>query len=222
MTEAIFMMKAVPQDVANEVMDRTGGMRLNNVMKGQVVEKALAHAFDKREAALLKEEHAIAKACFITAFGTKAIAHLKGLGEPFAYVNKDGYGLPAPTGTPVQWWVGGQQFNLRVFDIPIPRHLGRSTGDHGKKNPFSITMEKHPNLVQRCRDWQDEGLKLTREKTKVATTLNAMLQGISTYKSLEKNWPEGRPFYKHLPKDFPFRHQVPATLVSELNKALGV
>lgn len=222
MSEAIYMMKAVPQDVANEVMDRTGGMRLNSGMKAQVVEKALAHAFGKREAAQLKEEHAIARACFITAFGIKAVAHLKALGEPFAYVNRDSYGQAIPEGTPVQWWVGGQQVILRTFDIPIPRHFGRNQGDHGKKNPFSLTMEKHLNLVQRCRDWQDAGVKLKEEKNKVTTTLNTMLQGISTYKSLEKNWPEGKPFYKHLPKDFPFRHQVPATLVSELNKALGV
>lgn len=45
---------------------------------------------------------------------------------------------------------------------------------------------------------------------------------IGTFSSLEKNWPEGKPFYKHLPKAFPFRHQVPAVLVAELNKSLGI
>lgn len=215
--------RVVPQDVANEVLDRTGGMRLNNTMKDQVIKKALAHAFDKREADLLHEEHALAKACFVHAFGSQAIQMLKKLGEPFAYANVNGYGNVEPEGTVTPWFISGQHVQLRLVDIPVPRRFGeRFAYDHGKKNPFSITMDKNAKLVERVREWQDAVVKLTEERNKVKSTLGAMLQGISTYKSLEKNWPEGKPFYKHLPKEFPFRHQVPATLVSELNKALGI
>lgn len=221
--KTIYMMKAVPEDVANEVIERTGGMRLNSAMKDQVIKKAIAHAFDKREAVLLKEEHAIAKALFVHAFGARAISLVKQLGEPFVYANMDGYGNEKNTGTTTTWYVGGQHVNVRLLDIPVPQRFGeRLRRDHGKKNPFSVSMEKNATLVERCRAWQDACVTLMKEMEKVKTTLGTMLQSISTYKSLEKNWPEGKPFYKHLPKEFPFRHQVPANLVSELNKALGV
>lgn len=203
-----------PVIVMGQVVERKGGMRLNTEMKEQVVKKALSHAFDKRQATALKEEHALSRLFWLKAFGSRALAAAKVLGEPFVFVCKDNYNKARPEGVSVTWNVGGQHVALRST-MPLPTIL---THGHRDKN----LVIKDELLVNRCRNWQNDSEMLRTEYQKVQGTLIGMLQNISTYKSLETNWPEGKPFYKHLPAAFPHRHQVPAVLVNELNKALGL
>lgn len=58
-------------------VDRKGGMRLNNEMKVQVIDKAMSHAFDKRQEAMLKEEQAISKLLWLGS-GHRAIPPFEG------------------------------------------------------------------------------------------------------------------------------------------------
>lgn len=196
--------------VTGQAIERKGGMRLNSTMKNEIINKALSHAFDKRFAVLLKEEQALSKAFWLQKFGKAKLAHAIALGKPFALVCQNIYGNKEPNGVSVRFNVGGHALMLRCL-LPV---TARSTLED-----VVITDEA---LIARCRLWQDAILALSNEQQKVTGTLTGMLQGISTYASLEKNWPQGKAFYKHLPVAYPFRHQVPAVLVDELNTALGI
>ena len=192
-------------------VERKGGMRLNLMMKQEIVEKAMKAAFEKREKDLLKEEQALAKACWMKNFGPAKLKHARALGEPFARENRDNYGAHQPDGVRISWAIGGHYVPLRT-QMPIPTHPGQD-------KHWRINDEK---LIERCRAWQSASEDLKKEKEKIYGTLTGMLQHITTYPSLEKNWPAGKKFYEHLPKKYPFRHQGPAVLIDELNAALGI
>lgn len=192
--------------------ERQGGMRLNNAMKLQVLDKALAHAFNKRTAALLKEEHILARLFWLNKFGPAKLKAALFLGEPFAVVCKDRYNNPAPDGLATTWNVGGHHVGLRTL-LPIPMH--------GTLDSVRCVI-KDEALVARCREWQDNKAALEKERERVRSTLSGMLGNIASYTTLEKNWPQGKPFYKHLPTAFPYRHQVPAVLIDQLNADLGI
>lgn len=214
MSEKVMLIaRPLTQDETNEFIDRKGGMRLNSAMKGEIITKAMAHAFDKRIAAMLKEEQTLGRAFFMKAFGPDKLRHALALGQPFVSVNEDFYGKPLPDGVSQHWRAGGQTVAIRMKDLPLPNGGCRDT----KK--FTVTDEK---LVARCRAWQGDTETFHADHQKAYSTLQAMLASINTFKSLQTTWPEGKPFYKHLPKAYPHRHQVPATLVSDLNKALGI
>lgn len=193
--------------------ERVGGMRLNSAMKGQVIEKALKHAFTPRSETLVKEEQALSRLFWLDKFGTAKLKMARALGAPFAQECFDRYsGKTAPEGIPVQFNVGGQTVCLKC-QLPL-----NANGALGSKQ----VVIKDAALIARCRAWQDATTTLTNEYNEVQATLSGMLSNINSYTSLEKNWPQGKPFYKHLPKAFPYRHQVPAVLIDKLNTALGV
>jgi hypothetical protein len=194
-------------------VERKGGMRLNAQMKDEVVKKAMEHGFAKRHKELLKEEQALTKAFWLKNFGPAKLKHARALGEPFVMESKDHYGKAVPDGFRMQWCVGGQYLTMYT-QMPVPTgHIG-----NGNKH-FRVTDQ---TLIDRCRAWQAATDKLREEESKAQGTLMGMLLRITTYPSLEKNWPQGVKFYSHLPKAYPFRHQVPAVQIDELNAALGI
>lgn len=196
-----------------EPSERQGGMRLNAAMKQEVIDAAMKHGYDERRKALIKRENALARLAWIACFGEAAIKHARALGPAFVLEGVDRYGQQLPEGVPVTYTFNGYSFNLRTL-LPIPVHGGFS--DH------KYLRIKDAKLEAAVRELYDVMQTFEAERVKTLNTLSAMLQRITTYPSLEKNWPAGVKFYKHLPKKYPFRHQVPAVMVDQLNAALGI
>lgn len=199
-------------------IERGGGIRLNTQMKAQVVEKAMAHAFDKRKAALRQREYAISKACWLSIFGKAKLAQARALGAPFVLECVDRYGKKDPTGSNITFRFGGKALGMLTL-MPV---TARNSLDSANDGSSKFSTVKDAKLIADAMAWYDDCEALRAEYEKVKATLTAMLQGISSYNSLEKSWPQGKRFYQSLPKDFPFRHQVPAVLVDQLNKSLGI
>lgn len=197
-------------------IDRKGGMRLNMAMKTEVIDKAMAHGFDKRKAALAKEEVALSRLFYNKAFGAAAIKHAVAIAHtPFVNVGRDHYGkVDKGARYTTRWNVGGQ-----IVEIVVTNDQPRDAFGGYWKQPFTITDRA---LIERCREYQAAMEQYQIDHNKTGATLHGMLSRITTYPSLEKNWPAGKPFYKHLPTAYPFRHQVPAVMIDELNAALGV
>lgn len=198
-------------------VERKGGMRLNSQMKEEVIAKAMAHGFDKKKADLQKEGAAICRAFFLKNFGAAVLKHAVAIkGTPFVLLDHDRYGRKFGTKdaqTPfMRWNVGGQTVDLPSIGLPQEVH------SYDKKS-FVIKDEA---LIERCRAYQDASEKLREKSNQTIATLQGMLSRITTYPSLEKNWPQGSKFYKHLPEAYPFRHQVPAVQIEQLNDALGL
>lgn len=194
-----------------EVIERKGGIRLNGAMRKSILEKALEHAFGKREKALLKDSITLGHEAMVDCFGAARIAAARKASYPFVIEGRDFYGNKAPDGVLTTFRVGYKQIALHVQD-PLPIRI----------NDFKHFTVKDPTLIAEIETYADAAEALKTERNKVHTTLEAMLNGVQTLASLERTWPEGKKVYAHIPKEFPFRHQVPATLVSDLNKALGL
>lgn len=199
-------------------VDRKGGMRLNAAMKAEVVEKAMKHGFDKRKEALLKEELQLSRLFYLEAFGLAVLKHARALADtPFVYIGRDRYGrkLNKTDQNIVRWNIGGQTVDAHVDNnYPIP--------PNSDTTKFVIRQDKSPALVERCRAWQADVEKFNKEYQQTSATLKGMLERITTFPSLEKNWAAGQRFYKHLPTAYPFRHQVPAVMIDQLNASLGL
>jgi hypothetical protein len=194
-----------------EVIERKGGLRLNVAMKKSVVDKAMFHAFGKRDADNQKLSQSLGHAAMVDCFGHARLKAAKTAGEPFVYICTDLYGNKQPQGNLTNFRVGYKTIPLLVQD-PLPVRL------HDMKW-FTV---KAPDLQAKIQAFADDLEALNVERRKTQTTLESMLQNLQAYSSLERTWPEGKKFYKHLPVDYPFRHQVPATLVADLNKSLGI
>lgn len=209
---------------SQEKIERKGGMRLTNVMRESILLKVDEYKFQKPRLALNKQEAKLAHRAMVAAFGKTALDQLAKIGPPYAYVGPtDGYGNPNLDpdaiakwrGTGVTWRVGamGHQYNLCVRD-PLPLSVSRY--DH------KLFTVKDGALAEEIATWYEVGTALAKEAREMQLKVRAVLDSVTTFTSLEKTWPAGKRFYQHLPVDFPFRNQVPALRVEELNSALDL
>lgn len=205
-----------------EKIERKGGMRLTNAMKASILEKVYDFKFKKTGEKLDATELKLSHRAMIAAFGTATLDALAKIGPPYAYCDhhedgtkRSGELLEQWKGTKVAWVVGslGHQYSLYVKD-PLPGHVGYGHFKHFKVKDGKLA-EDIMAWHQSCSDW-------TQAKREMQLKVNAVLNSVTTFNSLQKTWPGGERFYKSLPLDFPFRNQVPAVRVDELNSALGI
>jgi len=211
MSERVIMISRPASPEEKEVIERKGGLRLNGEMKKSILEKALSHAFGTRYKALAKLSQSLGHAAMVDCFGHTRLKAAKTAGEPFIVVCRDIYGNKQPDGTTINFRVNHKTIPLAVQD-PLPVRI----------TDMSWFTVKSEDLKHKIETYADDFEAIKSERHKALVTLEAMLQSLQTYRTLERVWPEGRKFYKHIPVDYPFRHQVPATLVADLNKALGI
>lgn len=205
-----------------EKIERKGGMRLTNIMKESILCKVYDFKFKKSGDALDKLELRLSHRAMVQLFGRNTLAMLSTIGPPFAYFghNEDGTklneeALAAWKGNKVTFRVGSLGYSIALYvKDPMPPHLGY----HGNKF-FTI---KDGDLADEIVAWQAACTEWATEKRTMQLKVNAVLNSVTTFNSLQKTWPDGERFYKHLPVDFPFRNQVPAVKVDELNTALGL
>ena len=190
-------------------------MRLNANMRAQVVKKALDHTFKKKLDDNNKEALALGNACWMEVWGDVQ-KHINKLPKPWfeqeplkmEHTVISEYGMRYN----ITFNVGGQRVPF-FCDKRLP-------SNHIYNN--STVVIRDQALVDRARKWQSDTENLKKAYATAKQTLEAMLKAQPTYERLEKDWPEGRPFYKSLPVDYPYQHQVPAVQVSALNHLLGL
>lgn len=207
---------------AQEKIERKGGIRLTVGMRESIVTKVYDFKFKKSGDALDRTEARLAHKAMVAAFGKANLEALEKIGPPYAFWAHNAEGdrlnpeeLAEWTGNKVYWRVGdlGYQIGLRVKD-PIPFHMY-----HQNTKRFTVKPGQLADDIIQWRADTDEWLKAKRE---MQLKVNAVLNSVTTFKSLQATWPDGERFWKHIPIDFPFRNQVPAVRVDELNAALGL
>lgn len=207
---------------SQEKIERKGGMRLTNVMKASIVEKVFDFKFKRAGEKLDAQELRLSHRAMVAIVGNTALDQLAKIGPPYAFAahDRDGNKLTAANlaewkGTKLTFRVGslGYQIGLYVKD-PLPQNA-----DYNRNAFYTI---KPGALADEIVAWQEACTEWSKQKNIMQTKVNAVLNSVTTYNSLEKTWPDGKRFYKHLPIDFPFRNQVPAVRVEELNSALGL
>lgn len=222
----VFVMasNAVAALADQEKIERKGGIRLTTAMKESVLSKIYDHKFKKAGDALDAKELRYSHKAMVAAFGEANLELLRKIGPPFAYTAHDLYGsaltgesLAEWRGTKISWRVGalGHRYALYVKD-PLPMTVSHSRW--GDKR-FTVKAGK---LADDIVQWHEDCQTWIKEKGEMQLKVNAVLNSVTTFASLQKTWPAGEKFWKHIPIDFPFRNQVPAVKVDELNDALGL
>lgn len=209
---------------AQEKIERKGGIRLTAAMRDSIVEKVWEFKFKKSGEKLDAQEVRLAHKAMVAVFGKAALEALEKIGPPYAFTahDKDGTKLVGEAlekwkGTKITWRLGnGYQIGMYVRD-PLPpfvTHYGHNNNKYFVVKPGALTDEITA-WYEACQDW-------LKQKRETQLKVNAVLNSVTTFNSLQKTWPAGERFWKHIPVDFPFRNQVPAIKVDELNEALGL
>lgn len=210
---------------AQEKIERKGGMRLTNDMRDSIMSKVYDFKFKKDGEALDKRELRLSHRAMVAVFGKTALEQLEKIGMPYAINGPtDDYGEPdtnaekiaAWKGVKIGWRVGalGYQYSMRVKD-PLPPNRDRSA----YRSKFVV---KAGALADEIVAWHEACEAWLKAKREMEHKVLAVLNSVTTFNSLQRTWPDGERFWKHLPIDFPFRNQVPAVRVEELNEALGL
>lgn len=204
-----------------EKIERKGGIRLTNVMKESILGKVYDFKFQKSGDQLDAKELRLGHKAMVAMYGQTALDQLAKIGPPYAFAAHDPEGnelppeqLAAWKGEKVTWRVGalGYQIALYIKD-PLPQ-----TSNYYRK----FFVVKAGKLADDIVAWQADVTEWIKQKREMQLRVNAVLNSVTTFKSLQNTWPDGERFYKHVPIDFPFRNQVPAVKVDELNAALGL
>lgn len=206
---------------AQEKIERKGGMRLTNVMRQSILDKVFAFKFKKQGDKLDASELRLSHKAMVAAFGNATLEALAKIGPPYAFAAHDEEGTPligealeAWRGKKVNWRVGDKGFQMALYvKDPLPTSL------HYMTKYFTV---KAGPLADAIVEWSTACETWVKEKREMQVKVNAVLNSVTTFTSLQKTWPGGERFYKTLPLDFPFRNQVPALRVEELNEALGI
>lgn len=209
---------------AQEKIERKGGMRLTNVMRQSILDKVFAFKFKKSGDKLDAQELKLSHRAMVARFGVSTLEALAKIGPPYAYAAHDSDGTPliggaleAWRGTKIAWRVGDKGLSIALY---VKDPLPTSTG-HGYHSSKFFKVKEGP-LAAAIIEWQEACEDWAKEKREMQVKVNAVLNSVTTFTSLQKTWPGGERFYKSLPLDFPFRNQVPAVRVEELNDALGI
>lgn len=189
-------------------------MILNSTSRNHILQKAIQHAYAKREKALGVEYDRIAKAIYEALF-TKKVQ------EAVALLPKAWY----KTGHTYRINVGGQTREWKF----------NGTGEHGgpvtmelrlPSDPWhgigTLTQDKHAALIERISEYDSEAAKLKAELTKTTSTLDALLKSVRTLEALGQVWPEGKRLYHDVSVAVPTPPGLPMIAMVDLNKALGL
>lgn len=222
---SVFIMSNSADDAlsAQEKIERKGGIRMTVGMRESILGKVYDFKFKKSGDALNKLELKLSHRAMVASFGKASLEALAKIGPPYAVTAHDDHGdglsgedLENWRGRKINWRVGslGYQIGMYVKD-PLP--MGNA--HHYLSKFFTV---KPGALADEIVAWQEERQKWIKEKREMQLKVNAVLNSVTTFNSLQKTWPDGERFWKHIPIDFPFRNQVPAVKVDELNDALGL
>lgn len=182
-------------------------------MREGIVANAIEHTFKKDREALKKLEISLAKAVYNELYDAPTQKMMNTLGEKFLERDCD-----------IHVNVNGQRHRL-YFDGE--RNVGcvgwkereqRLMMRHQAHSPFVPSKKLGEDILEFADKTKDQG-----EREKQATIqLSAMLESVMSFKKLRAVWPQGEKFYDMYDVDSETKSGVPAVVVTELNKLLGL
>jgi len=188
-------------------------MRLSNQLRDTIIQEVVETTTKKEAEALKKREQAFAMQCYNHVFSKTIRDRMEGLPRGFL-----------PEDKCLRFNLLGMNIQLNVSEaVRVPYRVDAGDGE----------LSSYRNGCQRLGNIADEALaekfktlhadkEAHKERVnKIARETKALLYSLHTYPQLEKTWPEGKKFYsKYAPKNG--ESQLPAVLISELNKTLGL
>jgi len=179
-------------------------MRLTNDYRESILSNAMGDsnkAFKKQAAELQKEEDKLATKCYKAIYPIDIIRKANALPDNWLRVDTC------------------LRFNVNGMDIRLYSAKGhRVPNANGCKPLGVITGELADEVTAFANKKQD----IDKSYRELRHKISAMLNSVSTVKSLQTVWPDGKPFYEFLLKPVGEKTGLPSVLISEINSALQI
>ncbi len=189
-------------------------MRLTNNIRDAIVNEVVNVTTDKDKKDLDKREKLLAQQCYNQLFSKETRAAIDSLPRGFMpetsllYLSINGMSATLKSAQPVR-----VPFCSKLENESLQatyRNSDQRLGGILNKELYEKFMSLHADK---------EAHKARTNKIRAET--KSLLYSLFTYPQLEKTWPEGKKFYsKYAPKNS--ESQLPAILISDLNKTLGI
>lgn len=185
--------------------------RITQSMRSKIVTNALDFTFKKDREALAKRENKLADQAYKDVYTDKERKAMKELGSKFVdqydalYIN-----------------VNGKRISLHFGpEVTIPKERERrfcAKNNYGYNTPSTPSQ----SIVDDVEQWIEDTADLQRRETQANIQLSAMLESVVSFKKLRVVWPQGEQFYDMYDVDSETKAGVPAVVVTEINKLLGL
>lgn len=187
-------------------------MRLTNQLRDKIVQDVVDAVTGKEKADLIKRENALAIQLYNDLYPKKIRDLMAGLPDGFM-----------PEDKCLRFNLGGMNIQIKAKEKvrvpwnPLP---------DGRESDYRNSCQRLGNIANdelqaKYLTLHADKEKHTERTNKVGSETKALLYSLHTYGQLVKTWPEGAKFYsKYEPVDG--ESQLPAILISELNKTLGI
>lgn len=177
-------------------------LRLTKIDRDSVVNLAVKAAFEKRDAALKKQESELGIAAYEFLFPEKVRKIARTM--PEGWLHEDSC---------LRVTFRGMQTTINTLkSVRVP-----TKNSYGCRTLGAINDE---DLSDRFLKLEGDKENIKAERNQLSNNLHALLDRMGTLKQLSEGWPEGAKFYAHLtPRE---AAPVPAIQISDINKALGL
>jgi len=183
--------------------------KLTKYSREAIARRAVAHAFDPRQAELAKTEGALAREAYSTLFPSTELALVAAV--PSNWVRLDAC---------LQFNVGGQSIRLNVEGegLPVPYRMKGS--EYGSYGCHQLGVIEHGDLCDRIQAHAQLVDAVKNERRAALRATENMLEAVTTTGKLKEVWPQGEQFYAEY-DDRP-AVSLPAVRVDEINALLGL
>ncbi|MGN6661601.1 MAG: Nmad5 family putative nucleotide modification protein [Achromobacter mucicolens] len=182
-------------------------MNLNKTNREEIILRAIAAAFSKRDKAHQAERTAFADALYTHTHGSIEKAAMK-LPQEWR-VMRDGFEIAC------------DGFRTWGNKDGAPRKFTTSKSHPYPVHNYGMNVEQEHPLYSRAQAIVDEHNAIERGKEALRAKLHALVHSFNTVEKLQAAWPEGAKFMPDEPEK-PANLPVPANLSEEINAMMGI
>lgn len=183
--------------------------KLTKYSREAIARRAVGHAFDPKQEAVLVAEDALAREAYALTFSEAELALVRAVPDNWFRLDEC-----------LRFNVGGQQIVLRVIGDGLPVPYRRLNDDYGGYGCNILGVIEHGDLCDRIQKHAQHAETVKSERRAALRATEAMLDAVTTTGKLKEIWPEGELFYAQY-DDKPAPN-LPAIRVDEINALLGL
>ena len=180
--------------------------RLTKWNRSNILNVAIADAFKDKLAKLKEDKHTLGMEVYRSIFPLSSTEALKNVDDKWLCKRDTFYATT----------FNGQNVD---FDLASEEYF------HSGNNRYSYSSVgyiKGQDLNDKVTKFTYRKDDLDKEISSARNLLRTLLNSVTTYKQLEKTWPDGKAYYEKYMTTVVYANNVPVVVVDDVNKALGL
>lgn len=197
--------------------------RITKTMREGIVKNVITYTFKKEVAALSKREATLASIAYNATYTKAQVDAMKSLGN--AFVEQSNAIVVNACGQRHSLFFGGALSAIPYYNQgevgSVLRELGKGADEYrfvARRGDYTIKPSLGAEIVELAQDQTD----LHERAKQAAVSLMAVLESVQSFKKLRAVWPQGEKFYDMYDVDSETKSGVPAVVITDLNKMLGI